>query len=285
MYKINILGSCVCRDIFNYDKKGLFSVNKYCNGSSIPSMVADKPKIDLAVDDFNLRSNFEKRSCWLDYEKECFSFIKNSGIVSDYLVISLSDCRIDLAEIWDKKKENLLSFVSYGTTFRENYLGVLLKNKLSDSQIKIYKALDLPFVFFKLSIEKYAKKILSLYSPKKIIVVEDFFVNKYFSRVNEGSGKIVDFKNDEYVNSINNFYRKLYSVLYDNIPSKNIVKFLPNTLADENHKLGLFGLHYVPEFYQYGLEIITKIVQGGYSEEQTNFLQSHYAKLILEKYY
>lgn len=121
MVTINILGSCVCRDIFNYDTEGIFSVGKYTNGASVLSLTAPRPKIALNIEDFQLRSNFEKRSAWLDYSKTAFDYVENEGKASDYLVISLSDCRMDMAEIWNTDHTERISFTSFGTTFRENY--------------------------------------------------------------------------------------------------------------------------------------------------------------------
>lgn len=281
MITINILGSCVCRDIFNYDTEGIFSVGKYTNGASVLSLTAPRPKIALNIEDFQLRSNFEKRSAWLDYSKTAFDYVENEGKTSDYLVISLSDCRMDMAEIWNTDHTERISFTSFGTTFRENYQQCFSVGKMKGTSVEIYKALNLPLFFFEEALGRYAEKLLSVYEERKIIVIEDFFAEKYAQRGTEG---LLSFGNEEYVYKINRFYKYLYSCLYRRIHT-NVIPFLPKTIGDAGHKLGLFGLHYVPEFYRYALDSVRAIVCGEYSPAKAERIQKRYTDEICHKYY
>lgn len=274
MVEFNILGSCVCRDIFNHGNSN-FQVNKYTNGSSLPSMCADAPNLKLDIYDFKLRSNFEKRSALIDFNKSSFEYIASEK--SDYLLISLSDNRIDLAEIYDQNG-NFINIVTFGTTFKENYNQI---PQLKEFKFKIYKPLQLPLSLYFHNIDIFIDKILQLYPRDKIIVVEDLFTDKYYSKKHE----LVNFQNTQYVKDINAFYRLLYSKLYEKLNTNNIIELPGNAIGSEEHKLGLFGLHYVDEIYEYANTVIEEIVCGEFNQKVGRALKSNIENKITKNYY
>lgn len=274
MIRFNILGSCVCRDVFNYDSSGEFLVNRYVNGISALSLQSKFSNITLSFESLKLRSNFERRCAWLDFNKAVYDYIKDPA---DWLVISLSDNRIDLAEIFSKKTKQLISSVTWGTTFRENYaFGI---SELSETFVKAYKPFDIPRSFYAKAILDHADQLLKLFPADKIIVVEDYFVDKYVT----AEGEICSFNNSEYVNNVNLFYKFLYSELYQKI-SNFIIQPPINNIADKTHKLGLFGLHFVPEYYEYVLEVVKAIVRGKFSAKVALRNKEICERKIFEKY-
>lgn len=274
MVKFNILGSCVCRDIFNFTKED-FKVVKYANGSALPSMCSDPPSISLSIEEFKFRSNFEKRCAVIDFNKASFEYI--SSELSDYIVISLSDNRIDLAELYDNC-DKIINLVSFGTTFKDNYKEI---DKLKNFSLKTYKALGLPQSFYYHYIDIFVQKLLQLYPINRIIVVEDFFTDVYYSKDNI----VCSFPNKQYVKEINSFYSRLYSRLYARLNTHNIIKFPHNLIANEKHKLGLFGLHYVDEIYQYASSCIYEMVYGTFNERIGQLLKSEVEEKITNKYF
>ena len=274
MVKFNILGSCVCRDIFNHGNSN-FQVNKYTNGSSLPSMCADAPKLKLDISDFKFSSNFEKRSALIDFNKSSFEYIASEK--SDYLLISLSDNRIDLAEIYDKNG-NFINIITFGTTFKENYNEI---SQLKECKFKIYKPLQLPLSLYFHNIDIFVGKILQMYPRDKIIVIEDLFTDTYYSKKNE----LANFQNTQYVKDINNFYRLLYSKLYEKLNTNNIIELPNNAIGSEEHKLGLFGLHYVDEVYEYANTVIEEIVGGKFDQKVGRTLKLNIENKITKKYF
>lgn len=274
MIKFNILGSCVCRDIFNHGNNN-FQVNKYTNGSSLPSMCADTPKITLSMDDFKFRSNFEKRSALIDFNKSSFEYVDSEK--SDYLLISLSDNRIDLAELYDQNG-NFINIVTFGTTFKENYYEI---PQIKEFKFKIFKPLQLPLSLYFRSIDIFVDRILQLYPRDKIIVIEDLFTDKYYSKEHE----LMDFQNKQYVKEINFFYKLLYNKLYGKLNTTNIIELPKNAIGSESHKLGLFGLHYVDEIYEYANTVIEKIVCGEFNKKVARELKSNAEKNITKNYF
>ena len=88
---ISIIGSCVTRDIFEYDKD-VFKINDYFARSSIVSMTS--LPIDVNSDYVQLNSPFQKKCVLNDLNKHSIQSVLNED--NDYLIIDLIDERFNL---------------------------------------------------------------------------------------------------------------------------------------------------------------------------------------------
>lgn len=96
MIKINIYGSCVSRDIFEWDKEKQFSIPVYVARTSILSNL-NTNIWNINSTDINLDSPFQKEAVMTDLNKTVYDKFKSN--MSDYLLIDFIDERFRIAKM------------------------------------------------------------------------------------------------------------------------------------------------------------------------------------------
>lgn len=91
---ISIYGSCVTRDILEFETKKRLDLRSYFARQSIVSAVSSPVKCKL--EEINLASSFQKKQVYYDLSKTCFQELSHDG--SDFLIIDLIDERFSLLE-------------------------------------------------------------------------------------------------------------------------------------------------------------------------------------------
>ena len=237
---INILGSCVSRDIFNFNRTEDINIDQYIARQSFISSV-DTPFSGTI--DINLSSQFETRSLKSDLRKDSFKTL--SSHKSDYLIIDLIEDRFPLV----KFQESLFTF-SYE----------LQNSKFFDySEIELIDKTDIPSSTWKDAMGKYVNHILKIYSPDKIIIHETYLVDQYISK----NGEIKCFSGEKlaFSKKINKILKQYYDYLKQKIPDAYVISILnEGYLANENHIWGLAQVHYEDRYYQDVLKILKSII-------------------------
>ncbi|MDO5521298.1 MAG: DUF6270 domain-containing protein [bacterium] len=243
---INIHGSCVSRDIFNFDKEERFRVKKYVGRVSMVSTYF--PAIKYPEQDTNdTNGSWENRMLKIDAQKDLFNILSDKG---DYLVIDLMD------ELWDLmkvSKDNTITCMTYSQVLRRSDMAEVLargKNR------RIIHTNEMPEDLLEIYVHQYCRRILAIYSPEQIIINETYPVKKYLNTNNE----VVFFEGDrlrkveENINKLEYFYKKLRHYF----KGCHIIEMPKDAMACENHRWGLASNHYTDDFY---IERLNQIIQ------------------------
>lgn len=233
--EINIFGSCVTRDLLEYDKKNKFSVGEYIARQSIISFLSKPIKINEK--DIRLESNFQKRQLISDLSKNGFQRIKNNA--GDLLIIDLIEERFKIGEIGK----------TYFTLSNEFNQSEIFKNE----RIRIYekKILNGKIYFKYKDVKKYinqfVKIILEIYSQNQIVIHEVYLSNYYLG---ENSVKKEFPRNYIGYNlKINKILEYMYFCLKQALPHAYVISNSKKYVADIEHKWGLAPMHFQEEYY------------------------------------
>ncbi len=236
--KIKIYGSCVSRDILNFDETDTMQLVNYYARSSLATLGSKNAAKTIPKKYYdslsNIESKFQRRMVESDFDNNVINTINDEGY--DLLLIDLIDERFHLSKIEGKLVTRSTEFLRSGikpsgiiNTFSNEYitawyLGVNNFLSIVDDSVgldairinKVYWAstatdpLDTIKLNEKWDIEKNNEKLNTMY---------------------------------EYVESI--------------LPKSSIVEVSKDLLvADSNHKWGLSPFHYTDDYYRKMLEII-----------------------------
>ncbi|PHV70167.1 hypothetical protein CS063_11865 [Sporanaerobium hydrogeniformans] len=242
---ISIFGSCVTRDVLEYDRRKRLKLQTYIARQSIVSAV--EKSVDINMDDIFLNSKFQKQCVYNDFKKNAFEFFNKDG--SKYLIIDLIDERFKLVKC---KKEN--SLVTYSTYLQEsNHIKnpIFVEKKKSIFNGKKYYVDGMPLENY---LGKFCSKIKAIYFEDHIIIhkckMAQFYIDK------EGNTKKFDESYLIYNKNINELLEYMYSYLECNLPQAMVINISDEYLADEQHKWGLSPMHYQKEYY---ISVFSKI--------------------------
>ena len=113
----NIIGCCVCRDIFRLFPHKDFKVDKFIQFVSPVSIIDDTKKEDIIhIDDLKIFdwSNFIKRNLCFDINRNGVERYICKEALSDYLIIDLCELRFKLGKlIFPDGTENIITKTRY----------------------------------------------------------------------------------------------------------------------------------------------------------------------------
>ncbi len=240
---ISIFGSCVSRDVLEYDNEKKFNLGQYVARQSIISAVSAPLKQENLV--LSLDSNFQKRMVEMDLLKTSFNFLKSNP--SDYLIIDLIDERFPL----------VCFNGSYFTASNEGINGYSLFNSLK----KLYKEIKDGGLYIESNnvdgcIDTFCKKLNEIYTDDRIIIHRALLVDYYTDR----NDKIVEFKKNIIKNNrqINNLLNYMYDALIAKLPGAAVIDEMAEITGDETHKWGLAPMHYQGNYY---LKVLKRLVE------------------------
>lgn len=241
---IDIFGSCVSRDLFEFEKIKRFKIGTYVARESILSAVS--PAIEFEEGAIQLSSSFQKRMVEYDLKSNGLDCLKKSA--SDYLVVDLIDERFDIAQIGD-------AFITLSTEFTlskvldSNVYSIIKKNDMffKEHESLIYESVD-----------KFCERILEIYDPGHVIIHKAYMVNTYIDK--RGKKKKFSLPYLSFNKRINDILTKMYARMESRMTDAMVVDISSGYYADENHKWGLAPKHYQKEYYIAALnEIYLKI--------------------------
>lgn len=287
---INVLGTCVSRDVFGlFPNDGGFLIKKCVMNSNLVSACSEKisDEIICSPDDFvNTTTNFVRRCAALDINKKVFDFMAEEE--SDYLVADLGILHCTLFKI--KKPDNSITYITETKGLRQN------PDVLADKDIELLETM--PFSEKYLDIYRdylkiYVEKMKSLISEEKIIILE---TNLSLNFLNQ-TGKLIPMASrfsfsamdlsPKNIISLNKVLSIIYDDLHKLLPKAHFVPMpLNNVPSNIKHRWGFSPFHYVFEVYEYFLESIRIITSNAEDEAaKISKLKEETAKNINRRYF
>jgi len=225
---IFIIGSCVTRDAFELKKANNCIINTYVARSSFGSSFSDQVCKDNYS--YNLESKFQKNMVQIDLEKILKKKISN---YKDIVIIDFIDERFDLFKFPDGAICTISPELIRSGFNKETEKGKVIKSG-SEEHFKLWN--------------KGWKEFIAAIPDKNKIIINKVF---YAARDEEGN----NFNLNQIRNS-NDYLKKLYDVVQNDIPHENIISFSKEFLiGNSKHKWGRSPFHYIDTYYS---ELIEK---------------------------
>ncbi|MFP3454854.1 DUF6270 domain-containing protein [Psychrobacter sp. SIMBA_152] len=229
---IQIYGSCVSRDILEFDTFNSLNLQSYRSRSSIGTLAIDNVSTLIPNSYYDslkkIKSKFQHRMVNSDFKNNVLNSIDNANY--DLLLIDLIDERFHLAEISGKIITQSEDFLRSGIkpdkiidTFSDEYLNIW------------YKGVDNLFSTIDAKIGLDAVKINKVYWADSATNLQDTIkLRKKWSIE----------KNNEKLNV-------MYDYIESMLPASSIIH-VPKSLlvADSEHKWGLAPFHYINDYYE-----------------------------------
>lgn len=251
MITINILGSCICRDIFEIgkhpDEDVIFSIEHFYQFSNPFVYTRQKPEKLIDIDLFrNMKvSNFYKKCILGDYNKVNLESCLEGA---EYFVFDLTEFRFEVGQI-------LGNYITYTEKFKKAFNYIFPDKDISEIDI-ICVSLEEK----KKSIDILVKRLLTKYEPDKIILLENYLVGEYFDDINS----LFYVGNEEFQNKINDELKQLYLYVKEKYKDINVISVSKILVGDINHKWGKDALHYMNNYYKVAYEKIKCLVLYNY---------------------
>lgn len=238
--RILIFGSCVSRDILNYDADRTLELSAYYARSSFASAFA--PAVTTDAYSHTLKSKFQAGIVKADLQNSFSASLE--GLNFDVLLIDLIDERFNL--------------------FEEDNAGVFtLSNELLSTALDI-TAINGKLIkaqtddFYRLWEKGWSRFITTLKSMDRL---KDVFIHKTFWSFTTQSGN--DYSSiyrEEQISAANSFLQRLYARIAADLPAQQFIEPPPQFLyGADNHKWGISPFHYVDDYYKFMLEQLKKI--------------------------
>lgn len=257
---INILGSCISRDIFSHQKNdGNYQISKYSNEFDVFSVTEKPLEIDkekyYKCDLSDVMSNYLKRCLYLDMTKNTLNYIKEEK--SDYLIIDSAICRFSSYLIGDThiaatpKRRKALSLL-----YDNNVINVSIENEIMHTKEMMAEQLKC-----------FADEILKIYAPEEIILIDiqcSFF--------HDNGTQLEPFKTPNKWVDQNNIMRFGFDVLKEAFYGCHIIPMPDAVVSDTNHWLKLSVLHYTKEYYYYAYNCIEIINQKLPIDDENDYI-------------
>lgn len=242
---IDIHGSCVSRDLFNFSSKGFEFSKTYCARTSIFACLSNS-NTKINKDYIELESKFRRRSLEYDLDKNVFTTLQQGK--GNYLIIDLVDTvRFVLMKYEDSLFTGSTEFVDSKLSNYYNFERINPLN-FSETEWKYYFSL-------------YSKEIKKLYDEKNIIIHCVYFKNDY--RTIDGQIKLFDNTRLKTNKIYNEVLEKWYTYLRKILPNAIYIDICKQReyLADEKHHYGLAPVHYNDEYYLDVLKQLEEVLE------------------------
>lgn len=258
--KVDTMGSCVSRDIFRYTFPGRYEVCVNIQRTPITCLYQDPLHVQSSSEGIQV-ANFEQRMFHTQMEQTAIEQLKNSK--AEILIIDLSEERFERYEVVSEVGMVQLAYWASAEPMFRNLFSC------EDSKYKIakkYLPFELEEDMIRKKYKRFAESILKTESNPKGYRAENIYVveAKYAEKVISNAGCIRDYHLDRHVEKYNQWFEKLYTILYEYLPGCKVIKLPQYTYASENHMWGGGPLYYTEATYEYFgkvLDVYTKKVQ------------------------
>ena len=250
----NIIGCCVCRDIFRLFPHKDFKVDKFIQFVSPVSIIDDTKKEDIIhIDDLKIFdwSNFIKRNLCFDINRNGVERYICKEALSDYLIIDLCELRFKLGKlIFPDGTENIITKTRYFEEFSQRF------SSLPQFQNCQLKEIELGEKELKSALDKYIVFILKHYQEKQIILIKNYPAVKHLDEQNREIFRY----SSSYIFRIKTKLEQCYNYLESKLPSINVIETPKNALGSVQHLWGKDPLHFVDKYYEYLFKALKLIV-------------------------
>ncbi len=276
----NIVGCCVCRDIFRLNPCEKFKVDKFVQFVSPLSIVDDSKSESLfTIEDLDVFewTNFVKRNVYFDFH---WGGVENhilKGGQSDYLILDLCELRFKPTKvIFPTGKEIFVTGTRYLQLFKDEF------SKFKHLENCILKEVELSQGELDNALDKYIAIFRKYYNDKQIILINNYPVKKHLDDVNK---QIVEYPTG-YILKIRNMLKYCYQYIENKYPDINVIEVPDNALGSVQHLWGKDPLHFVDDYYDYLFKAVKIVVEETDNQkERLNELKEIYTKYfnLLEK--
>lgn len=250
---VSLFGSCAVHISFKS-----IPHKRACGLVNWVNLITPRTKIFDKVDESFLESynfsKYSKRVLYLNFNKIVIDYLLQEK--SDYLILSCDDNRRQLI---NDKTSDVFSVVTDFTQAGETLAGFdKLVNDVFENpdNYEMMPCYDVDFSYYELAAHDVCTRILDVYQPNEIVLVEAKPVEFYcddkgihrFTLAENGFNQ----KSQEVVGS-------MFDLIKRHINGIHVIEFPENVIAGGNHSLGLHPLHYHPYFYEY-VEKAAKII-------------------------
>ncbi len=285
MKTISVIGSCVCRDLFEKDKGENYSFHTDIRFSSPISMLSEP--VDFIHAEFdNFKKNVEVVGTkW--YKKNLINDINKTAFVAleekhgEYLILDFAEARTPIAIVHWKNRPNKTLLVSNSITFREQYNANLSKNILSNTYIEIISPLAYSDDFWKKTIKDFSKKIKNIFSEEKIILIKnmparyyvdsDSFLHPYSTNFHFGQ-----------ILTCNILLDKLNNYFIECCPNCKVIEIPDNAIGYQLHQWGNHPFHFTDIYYEYLLNTVNEIILNDNPEGAKKYFDEYKDKFSRE---
>ena len=259
---ISIFGGCISRDFFGlHDDDAGYNVTsliQWCSpiaavtkSAALKEITYNCPEMEVV---FEGKPNFNKKMVVLDINKEAFKKLEKTK--ADYIFVEASAMRYDLL------KYEIDGEVSFTTIVLQERIDALKEQGVLPEGGEIVSIMDMPDEEYEHYMGLFCDRILEIYDEEQIILLE--FHGSPFSTNGE---RISTFNYEDVIRETynidrgNDFFRKRFS-------KAHLIEFPKGVISDDGNKWGRYCLHYIPEYYDYGLDAVRIITEGGFSKEK-----------------
>lgn len=254
---VSIQGNCVIRDAIEFNCKNKeVIVDKFVQFINPITMFFGKPHIK---EDFFGGGKFEgtefsKRCCRMDFEKNLFEWLGTSK--SDYFLCDVASLVMHYFIFKDT------------TAFTESRF--FLENKelfLQELQISEEELYKYSYTMFDISVnelqecmKKYAKSVLKLYDASKIILVELYMAEKF---IMPETGEPVLWWNNMTPTYLQNcVLNQAFLILKDLLKGCTVIEWPKEVYGNVNHKWGKYQMHFTDNYYEWLYSRLLKAFGG-----------------------
>lgn len=243
--KIDIFGSCVCRDVFRHVAPGKYEINR-CIGN-VPVTTLYEPQIAYPNFDTVDFSNYEEKMLKIQLRKNAVDLLKKSD--AENLVIDFADEFMKRVVLENSKGEQCVIAQMEGKD--EEYVKLFQRNGWNVKRNCLPVELDIESVEKK--IRRFARSIVrseknpSGYPEKNIIVFESL----YTADILGNDGNIHAHDSKYRLHEYNEWLRKVYMMFYKYCQDCKVIKLPEFVHSSENHLRGIHPLHYMENTYGY----------------------------------
>lgn len=230
--KVLILGSCVTRDVIEFDEQNTIELVEYFARSSIAGFGLRAAERNL--DCSGISSGFQRRVVEYEIKKTLKNFISDNSF--DILCIDLIDERFGLLSSEDRmlvmSRSNELLLTDVETVYHD----LELIQPLTDE-------------FFQLWEKGWCNLCHTLIEKKCLNRV---LVSKVFwSHIDSAGDSLEHMYRKGWINKNNEFLEKLYKRMAEDLAPSQFIEFEPDEIrADKMHKWGLSPFHYNATIYR-----------------------------------
>lgn len=235
--RIFLLGSCVSRDIFEYDAGQAFNIVRYFSCSSFASSTSPTPVDEgrLGGDIDRLASEFQRRVVRADLSKILLDEIE--GVDFDYLLTDFIDERFAIFHFFDGEIFTYSVYLSNAGVDPARLDGEL-----------IMRATERYFELWEAGWTRFAERLKAGGLLKKVVLNRVFWA----ARTVDGGDYLPMFP-AEYVEKVNHYLGRMYDRAARDLPAGNVLDFGTEFLGAESHRWGREPYHFTEDYYRQAL--------------------------------
>lgn len=265
MKEITVIGSCVCRDLFEEDNGKNYSFQTDIRFSSPISMLSEPVDFVLAQqDNFGKKvdivgTNWYKKNLINDINKKAFDALEKKH--GEYLILDLAESRLPLANLhWKKNDKTLL--VTNSVSFRGHYKINLSKNIFKGTTFDVISPLHFSDFFWEKTIKEFANRLKKIFKEEKIILIRTKPARHYV----DTKGFLHPYSSPNHFNEIllcDLLLDKLNVFFLKYCSNCQVIDFPSDAIGYQAHKWGNHPFHFTSVYYEYLLNCVNNIILNG----------------------